>query len=167
MQSTTIRVTLDPVRFDREAHMIWWYEIRNEPSVRAVSRSRKKIKADEHKAWWQASAALATRKLYFIRRHDGVHEPQVVGFARLDDRGGWTEVSIALVPEWRGQKIGSTAIRSLLVEAANIGFPPVGAVINAQNQASLALFFRAGFVLKRKGFVQVMVPTKKPTRRPL
>lgn len=165
MQATTIRVTLDPVLFDREAHMIWWYEIRNEPSVRAASRSRKKIKAEEHKAWWQESAQLRTRKLYFIRRHDGVHQPQVVGFARLDDRGTWTEVSIAVVAEWRGQKIGSTALRSLALEAANLGLPPLGAVINAQNQASLALFFRAGYILKRKGFVQVVVPTKKPARR--
>lgn len=161
---STIRITLDPVLFDREPHMIWWYEIRNEESVRAVSRSRKKIKADEHKAWWQASAKSKTRKLYFIRRHDGVHEPQVVGFARLDHRETWTEVSIAVVPEWRGQKIARIALRSLVVESGNLKFPPLGAVINGQNHASLALFFGAGFVLKHKGFVQVTVPTKKVRR---
>ena len=115
----TIRITLDAVRFELEPHMIWWYEIRNEASVRAASRSRKKIKAEEHRAWWQASAKLATRKLYFIRRHDGVHQPQVVGIARLDQREGWTEISIAVVPEWRGYKIARTALRSLLMEIGN------------------------------------------------
>lgn len=160
----TIHITLDPVMFDREPHMIWWYEIRNDASVRAVSRSRKKIKADEHKAWWKASAQSTTRKLYFIRRHDGVHAPQVVGYARLDNRVTWTEVAIAIVPEWRGQKIARIALRSLCVEVGTLNLPPLGAVINAQNHASLALFFGAGFVMKRKGFVQVTVPVRKGIR---
>lgn len=156
----TIRITLDAVLFELTAHMIWWYEIRNHESVRAVSRSRKKIQVAEHKSWWQESAKSKTRKLYFIRRHDGIHAPQVVGYARLDHRGTWTEVSIAVVPEWRGQRIARTAMRSLAIECGNLRFPPMGAIIHGQNHASLALFFGSGYVMKRKGFVQVTVPVK-------
>lgn len=156
-----IKVTLDPVIFDREAHMAWWYEIRNEASVRSVSRSRKKIKADEHKVWWQESSKLKTRRLYFIRRHDGIHQPQVVGIARLDHRQIWTEVSIAVSPEWRGQGIAREALRALVLEAEAKRLPQLGAVIHAQNRASLALFIGCGFMLKKKGFVQVALPNKK------
>jgi L-amino acid N-acyltransferase YncA len=156
----THKVTLDPVIFDREVHMVWWYEIRNEDSVRATSRSRKKIKADEHKTWWKESATLNMRKLYFIRRHDGVHQPQVVGLARLDHRVTWTEVSIAVTKDWRGQGIARAALQLLVSEAESHRWPSLGAVIHAQNRASLALFFGCGFVLKKKGFVQVALPKK-------
>lgn len=157
----SIKITLDPVIFDREAHMIWWYEIRNEASVRVVSRSRKKIKADDHKVWWQESAKSKTRKLYFIRRHDGVHQPQVVGFVRLDHRGTWTEVSIAVSLEWRGAGVARAALQDAIEEAADAKWPPLGAVIHAQNRASLAVFIGCGFMLKKKGFVQVTLPVRK------
>jgi L-amino acid N-acyltransferase YncA len=157
----TVKLTLDPVIFERESHMVWWYEIRNEDSVRAASRSRKKIKVEEHKLWWQESAKLKTRKLYFLRRHDGVHQPIVVGFARLDHRGTWTEVSIAVSQDWRGQGIAKTALRSLGIEVAQLRWPVLGAVINAQNHASIALFLGSGYLLKKKGFVQVTLPKPK------
>ena len=101
------------------------------------------------------SALSKTRKLYFIRRYDGIHQPQVVGIARLDHRGTWTEVSIAVMKEWRGQGIAREALKGLIAEAEQKKFPPLGAVIHAQNRASLALFFGCGFILKKKGFVQV------------
>ena len=156
-------LTLDQVIFSRDEHMAWWYDVRNDESVRTVSRVKRKIKADEHRKWWQESAKLSTRKLYFLRwRQVQSQPPQIVGIARLDHRGTWTEVSIAVSQDWRGHGIATEALKMLAQEAARLRWPTLGAVINAQNSASLALFIKAGYTLKKKGFVQV---AQHPTRR--
>lgn len=159
--STAAQITLDPIIFDRAEHLAWWYEIRNEESVRAVSRAKRKIKADEHKVWWKESENSLTRKLFFVRYRDGARTPQIAGFVRLDHRQTWTEVSIAIKPELRGHGIAKAALRMLAIEVANMKWPAPGAVIHAQNHASLALFIGAGYILKKKGFVQVTYPTRR------
>ena len=158
-----MRITLDTVNFDDLAHLRWWYEIRNSESVRNVSRSLKKITVDEHFIWWHESKVSKTRKLFFIRKHDREFQPQVVGIARLDHRKTWTEFSLAIVPEWRGQGFGRTAIDQLKAITTQLKWPLPGAVINGKNAASLVSFIKTGFIVKKKGFLQVTLPN--PRRR--
>lgn len=154
-----MQVTIDPVCFDDPVHLRWWYELRNAESTRRGCRSMKKITVDEHFVWWHESKLSKTRKMFFVRCRKvmGV-QPEVVGFLRLDKRSDtteWTEISIAISPEWRGNGVGATVVRHAVHMIGAIKWPTPGAVINGRNAASLSLFLRAGFLLKRKGFIQV------------
>jgi RimJ/RimL family protein N-acetyltransferase len=149
-----MNVTIEPVKFQNPTHMSWWYEIRNERTVRLASRSTKKITVEEHRRWWQTSSTLATRQLFFIRRQEGTFTPQVVGILRLDYRKTWVEVSLALAPPWRKQGIGTQAL-DLLQKLRRPGLPPYGAVVSGKNLASLILFLKAGYVVQRAGFLQL------------
>jgi RimJ/RimL family protein N-acetyltransferase len=153
-------ISLLPVNFTNPQHAERWHEIRNDDSVRVVSRTRKRIKIEEHRAWWAESAVSRTRRLYFIvtRVNNDVHP---IGIARLDDRRSWTEVSLAVEVSWRRHGVGTAALRLLKAEAEKYHLPPLGAVIQAANAASLRLFITNGYVLKKKGFVQVAYPTRR------
>lgn len=150
-----MHITLDPVKFDDPVHLRWWYEIRNAETTRKGCRSVKKITVDEHYIWWHESKLSKTRKLFFVRRHHGIFQPQVVGIARLDHRKAWTEISIAIGPEWRGQGFGTVVVQQLVKRIELNKWPVAGAVVNGKNAPSLLVFLKAGFLVKKKGFVQL------------
>lgn len=153
-----MHISLDPVQFDDPVHLRWWYEIRNAETTRQGCRSVKKISVNEHYVWWHESKVSKTRKLFFVRRHHETYQPQVIGIARLDNRKEWSELSIALSPEWRGQGLGTIAVTRLVSKVLSLKWPAPGAVISGRNGPSLTVFLKAGFILKRKGFIQLTKP---------
>jgi len=149
-------ITIEPVVFSNPAHMSLWYAIRSEKSVREGCRSAKKITVEQHRAWWDESAKSKDRMLYFMRDID-VFPVQTVGILRLDHRGSWMEVWLAVKPEWRHEGVATNALLSISKTAMKMKWPPLGCVINGQrNTASWLLFTKAGFVPSRKGFVQMI-----------
>lgn len=159
------KLTLDQVNFDDKVHLRWWYEIRNSDAVRRGCRTMKKITVDEHYVWWQESKVSKTRKLYFIRTAPEKTQPQVVGIARLDYRsdplGDWTEFSLAVVQEWRGQGFAKIAITHLINKVRQLKWPLPGAVVGGQNPASLVAFIKSGFLVKKHGFILFTLKGKR------
>lgn len=147
-------ITLDSVVFANPVHRTAWYMIRIEKSVHVACRDATKVTVDDHRIWWEESAISTTRKLYFIHA-----EHQTVGVLRVDHRGTWTEVWLAIKPDARRKGFATQALRLLSEQASMKQWPPLSAVVNgAKNLPSWRLFTRAGFVLKKDGFAQLIQP---------
>lgn len=147
-------VSVDPVVFSNPTHMSQWYAIRSEVSVRTGWRDLRKIKPEQHRLWWEETARSTSRQLYFIRTNR-----QVVGIVRLDHRRTWMEAWIAVKPDHRRKGIATRALAIIEAQAVKRKWPPLGAIVNAKkNPASWNLFTRAGFVLRKKGFCQLLQP---------
>lgn len=132
-------VSVRPATLSDAAHLFRW---RNDPSVRAASRSTGALQWDRHVAWLEKVLGRADVVL-LVAESEGA----ALGTVRFDARGGgiW-EVSITMAPAARGQ--GSA--RAVL-KAAEDWFirdhPAVAllAVMRASNEASRRLFAGAGY----------------------
>lgn len=146
-------ITLEPVIFHNPVHRSQWYELRREGTVREGWRDLRKIKPEQHLLWWEESAKSTTRMLYFVRSN----RRQTVGIVRLDHRRTWTEVWVAIHPEQRQKGIATQVLRLLHEHAMKNKWPPLGAVVSAKkNAASWHLFTRAGFMMGKEGFCQLI-----------
>ena len=116
----------------------------NDPEARHGSGDRPEIQPTAHATWF--SARLSDRSNYriWIGEVGGV-PVGVVRFERRDDRD--VEVSITVAPEARGRGFARPLLRAGL-EAAREAFdrPRFVARVRPDNDRSLALFERAGFV---------------------
>jgi L-amino acid N-acyltransferase YncA len=141
--------------------MSQWYAIRSEGSVREGWRDLRKIKPEQHRLWWEESAKSTSRMLYLIRSNGAV-----VGIVRLDDRHAWMEVWIAVKMEHRQKGIATQVLSILSDHAIKNKWPPLGAVVSAKkNAASWHLFTRAGFVMGKEGFAQLIQPPPNRKKR--
>jgi predicted dehydrogenase/L-amino acid N-acyltransferase YncA len=116
---------------------------RNDPVVRAASRSSDEIPADHHAAWYAARLEDGSTRIFIIE-----HRGAPVGQVRVDrlerDRG---EIHIALSAEARNRRLASPALRLALGHGARpLGLRIVVANVRETNIASLRAFARAGFV---------------------
>ncbi|MCX7353295.1 MAG: UDP-2,4-diacetamido-2,4,6-trideoxy-beta-L-altropyranose hydrolase [Alphaproteobacteria bacterium] len=128
-------VRLRPAAATDEAITLVWQQ---QPETRRFARDARIPMADEHRAWFAAKRA-ETDCLFNIVLHGG----QPAGTVRLDRRDGGWEVSIAIDAARHGAGIGRAALalaRRLVPEA------PLLAQILPGNEASHALFARAGYV---------------------
>ena len=116
-----------------------FFEARNEPEARKYSRNPHAISKAEHVAWFEAAIHDSSRAMFVIE-YDGTQ----VGYCRVE--GQDNEVSIAILPDYRGMHIGSETLR-LLGEWFR-GKQLLG-VIREDNMASKRIFETAGF--RRKG----------------
>lgn len=115
---------------------------RNDPSVRAVSRSSEPVPWDAHRAWLARVLEDPERRLYVVES-GGVR----VGTVRFDRRAAdeW-EVSITLAPEARGRGMAG-AVLGAAEDAFAADGPPTTlvAAILPDNAPSQRLFVRAGY----------------------
>lgn len=144
MPSGADAVRLRPVREDDRDLLLAW---RNDPAVRAASRSTGEVSADEHAAWFAGRLADPGTRI-FVVEHEGAAAGQV-RVDRLDGSRG--EIHIALAGDMRGRGLAAPALR----EAARLGAEALGldrieANVRASNEPSLRAFARAGFVEARR-----------------
>ena len=103
---------------------------------------------DEQQAWLDAHDGLPYPALVA----ETVEGGRVVGYASLSPyiaRPGYartTENSVYLHPDWHGVGIGGALLSALLNEAQRRGFVTVVALVSADNEPSLRLHRRVGFV---------------------
>lgn len=125
----------------------------NDPDTRAASFRSSPISPEEHAAWLTRTLTMPTRRLLV-----GMLGDEPIGQVRLDVIApGEAEVGIAIAPDRRGQGLGA----GLLAAAVATGRrDPALAVerfiarVRIENQASIRLFERAGFVLRETGTCQ-------------
>lgn len=65
---------------------------------------------------------------------------------------------VAVMPEWRGKKVGSAILEGLLAYAAGLHYPEVD--IDAQVQA-VPFYERFGFVAEGEAFMDAGIPHRK------
>lgn len=157
------RTVARPATSDDALVLLRW---RNDPSVRAVSRSSDPVPWDSHRTWLARVLEDPARRLYVVE-HGGV-QAGTVRFDRLgDEQGGETEweVSITLAPEARGRGMAGDVLA-----AAEDAFTAEGqgarlvAAILPDNAPSQRLFARAGYAHvphRRDGDFDVLVKERR------
>ena len=128
-------VTLD----DADVLLAW----RNDPVVRAASRSTDEVTLAEHQAWLTRMLESPHSWLFI-----GVdEEDQPVGHARVVEQGGYAEVSIVVAPHERGRGLGDQLLTLTHdAYAAGGGKCEIRAFVKADNESSHRLFLSAGYV---------------------
>ena len=108
--------------------------LRNDPTVRAQSISHEAVSADAHQQW--LTTALDDPALLIWVVWDG---ETPIGTLRLTKKGGVWEVSLALIPDFRGRGIGTWIIYQAHA------YSPLAAWVRADNPASIKAFLMNGF----------------------
>jgi RimJ/RimL family protein N-acetyltransferase len=132
-------VSLRPAQpADRDRLLAW----RNEPAVRAASRSTAEVAPAEHEAWFARRLADPDTRI-FVVEHGG--EP--VGQVRVDRlHGRRGEIHVALAATARGRGFAAPALADGARRGAQeLGLDVVEANVRADNEPSLRAFARAGF----------------------
>lgn len=133
-----------PATGDDGALLLSW---RNDPEVRAWSRSSEETPWDEHEAWLRGVLADRDRHLLVVLR-DPDGEP--VATTRYDllsgDRSRW-EISITVAPGQRGKGVGSATLQSSDAWLARTepAAREVVAHVRPANTGSHLLFERNGY----------------------
>ncbi len=122
---------------DSESDCLLFFEARNDPESRRASRNSDPISFDNHQNWYKKAVINPGKSLYVIES-DG----RPAGYCRVE--GPENEVSVALLPKFRGRGIGSKAIASL-----SDLFPgkKLKAVVKSDNLRSRRAFDNAGYRL--------------------
>jgi spore coat polysaccharide biosynthesis protein SpsF len=138
---------------DCEALWRW----RNDPATRRASFQQDEIPLDAHTRWFAESLGRPDRRIYIVVVND-----LNAGAVRLDLDRDEARVSINLAPEWRGQGIGTRALRLLCREVC--GSPELerlSAQVRPENHASRVAFERAGFsVIAAQEHLLLVRPTR-------
>lgn len=134
-------VSIRPACPTDEALLLEWA---NEPAARRASGDRAVIPPSTHATWFAARLADPSSYRIWIGQTGDI-PVGVIRFERIDVRS--VEVSITVAPEARGLGLSQPLLRAGL-EAAREAFdrPRFMARIRPDNDRSLALFERAGFV---------------------
>ena len=131
---------LRPVTVDDADILLAW---RNDPVVRAASRSTDEVTLAEHEAWLMRMLESPHSWLFI-----GVdEEDQSVGHTRVVEEGGLGEVSIVVAPRARGRGLGAQLLNlTHNAYAASGGNCELRAFVKADNESSHRLFLSAGYV---------------------
>ena len=119
-----------------------WY-LRNRPEVYRFFKQARPVTWDEHVEWVMPYVlGLRAGELFAIEM-DGTS----VGQVRLDYEENEGVVSISILRDFWGKGIASKAIEQLCEISKNNGrVPTIRAEIHEDNEASVGLFVRCGFV---------------------
>ena len=125
--------------------LMFYFELRNDPSARTFQFNTESIDLATHKAWFSLKLQDVDTRLFVIEK-----EGEKIGQVRVDLQGSAGEIHIALVPSWRGKGYAPLAIRQavsqVFQERAEVR--TIDAHIKESNAASQKSFERAGFQSK-------------------
>lgn len=133
------RVRLRAARLS-DCERVW--QINNETSARAASRSSDPIPLGEHVHWFHRRLVDPDTLIDMIEVDAG----RPVGVVRIESSGAAAEISLAIDPSERGRGVGGAAVRAAAMEAAE-RWPglPIEAWVAEDNPASIRCFEAAGF----------------------
>jgi RimJ/RimL family protein N-acetyltransferase len=139
MPSEADAVSLRSARDDDRDLLLAW---RNEPAVRAASRSTGEVTPEEHAAWFARRLADADTRIFVVE-----HEGEPAGQVRVDRLDGARgEIHIALAESARGRGLAAPALSAAAQRGAReLRLDRIEANVRAANEPSLRAFTRAGF----------------------
>jgi len=133
------------LRKAKESDLMFYFDLRNEPSVRAQSFSTEPVDLAAHTAWFLEKLEDPDSWLLIVQVQN-----ESIGQVRVDMEQNQGEISIAIAPEHRGKGYAALAIR----EACDLVFREDSQVdmllahTKKDNEASQKSFARAGFLKK-------------------
>ena len=129
-----------PATREDAAMLLAW---RNDPDVRAGSRSGAIVSAAEHESWLSRTLGESASTLLVVDDQE-----DAVGTVRFDDHQRGAEINVAVAPDRRGVGIGSRMIAeaSELYLSSRPGVSRVLAEVLEHNRRSASAFERAGYV---------------------
>lgn len=125
------------------------FELRTDPDVASWS-FRPTPTWDEHVAWLDAVLPDPERRLFVVELG---HVP--IGQVRIDDLGAEREISVALVPSWRGRGLARPTIGAA-VASVDDGCDVI-ARVRPGNSRSVASFAAVGFVCESTGADEIVM----------
>jgi RimJ/RimL family protein N-acetyltransferase len=131
------------IRKAKKSDLMFYLELRNEPSIRKASFNDKPIDLAEHTSWFLRKLKDQNSYLFAVQI-DG----QLAGQVRIDIHNNKAEINIGILPKYRGRGYGSIAIRKsckrVLTKVSTLD--TIFAHIKPDNIASIKSFARARFV---------------------
>ncbi|MBI4122957.1 MAG: GNAT family N-acetyltransferase [Parcubacteria group bacterium] len=127
--------------------LMFYFELRNDPSAKKLHFNTEPIDLATHKAWFASKFQDSNACLFVIER-----EGEKIGQVRIDLHGNAGEIDIALMSSWRGKGYAPGAIQQAvsLVFQERADIETISAYIKESNIASQKSFERAGFQPKGK-----------------
>ncbi len=122
--------------------------VRNDPETRRMSVDSRVIPWEMHVSWYRRAVESPTQYLAIIRANTAE-----IGTVRLDQDEADSrraEIHVALLPDFRGQGMGSLAIQSACERAVELGYDTVVARVKEINTASVRAFEKSGFRIVRE-----------------
>lgn len=128
---------------DADSRRIW--EWRNEAAARAASFNTDMIPIDVHTAWFARVLEGAGPQVLVASDAEG----KDIGYVRFDIEGDTAEISVCLDQAHRNRGVGRRVIRdSALLLIREHHLHRIVALVKPGNEASLAAFTSAGFVVR-------------------
>lgn len=123
---------------DSKDILLW----RNDPTTLLYTPSNKKITRAEHDSWFSKKLKCQDSDILIIFK-----ESSKVGMIRFDYFKDYSEISINLNPEFRGNNLSSLSIEKGIDFIKSLGIPakPIIAKIKSNNIASIKSFEKSGF----------------------
>jgi len=121
--------------------MLKVFALSNEDSVRANSFNQDKIKLSEHRRWFEAK--LEDKNSIMLKALIG---KLLAGQVRLDIKNNIALIGVSVSEKFRGRGVGSMLIGIAIEKAAERDVETIEAYIKPENQSSVKLFEKNGFV---------------------
>ncbi|WP_448546856.1 GNAT family N-acetyltransferase [Thalassotalea fusca] len=122
----------------------------NDPLIREMAFSQKKIDYADHEKWF-LSRLSSNDTCIFIAKVDN----NPIGQVRFDNRGRYFEIDVHLAPEQRGKGYASNMlVKSCEALFAEFPAAEVKAVVKLNNPASFKAFRKAHFELESTETIQ-------------
>ena len=130
------------LRFVELGDMLALYKWRNDPLTMENSFNRNKVGLKDHIRWFKNSIKDSRRNIFIMVDRKG----RRMGQLRFDRKGKGAEVGITIAPEFRGQGLGTWAIKmgcQIYIDNFNVSY--IIAKVKISNPASLKIFTKSGF----------------------
>jgi RimJ/RimL family protein N-acetyltransferase len=138
-----VRITLRAAGW-RDVWRLWRW--RNDPTTRAMSRSREPVGFVNHVRWLRALWRDSSRQLYVAEANGSAVGSGRIDYTLHNDMDKLVgEVSLVIAARWRGYGYATTLVRLLYEAADQRGAQLVVGYVRRENLASLSAFQRAGF----------------------
>ncbi len=122
------------------------FDLRNDPNAFKYYKNPRPVEKEEHLNWLNKVFSGEVKKHLFILEFEG----RKAGQLRIDDTGqGKAEMNIALKEGFQGKGLGILTLKQGIEIAKDLGFKELIAEVHQDNLASIKLFQKLGFVLKK------------------
>ncbi len=122
------------------------YRWANDPDTRRASFHQRQIYWSQHLRWLSQVLKAPNIHLYIVLKGK-----QPVATYRLEVRKKTAVINLSVAPQSRGQGIGGELMNLIIVTAAKLGVTKLMGEVKIENQASLRLFQKTGFIIARHG----------------
>lgn len=121
------------------------YKLSNQDSIRAMSFYQDKIKLKDHKKWF--AKKIKDKNVVMLK---ATIDDKLAGQVRLEAEGSEAVIGVSTSEKFRGRGIASCLLQEAARQAKQKGLTVINAYIKPENQPSINLFEKNGYVFAGK-----------------